>query len=318
MYLLFNGLILSIFVIGGLSLTFTYQVRFYFQELVFVLSALLMFYTGKRYLRSKELPVRYYFLAIFPLFFGIVVLLLMLHGIIQHSFFSRHFYQIGFGIELLLTALNLGERFNVVKAEKETAEEKQKLSEQVVHITSSFSSNVELRTACQVLAENIATFIQFDALFVFLRKAEMEEYHIPFYLNDSDLVEENLLQKMQTLIQENEYSEVEEIEDIREGIKHIIILPLTFKEKTGGYVLCFNRKERGVPSQTALDICANVVAQSSIALQKADLWTQLKESREKFGLLKEELDQFTYMVSHDLREPLRNDFKFYKSIGATL
>lgn len=310
--LFFNGLILSVLVIGALSLTFDYKVRFYFQELVFILTAALMFYTGLQYFRQKNLPVRYYFLATTPLFFGIALLLLMLNDWVAHDFLSQHLYQFGFGIELLLTSLNLGERFNLVKAEKETAEEKQKISEKIVNITSSFSSNVELRTACQMLAENVATFIRFDALLILLKQTESKDFTLPYQINEQGLINNELIEKVQDLVVENSYEKVEEIRQIKDNIRQTLIFPLSFKEQTGGYVICFNQQGDAVPSQTALEICANVIAQSSVALQRADLWTQLKESRVKFEALKEELDQFTYMVSHDLREPLRTIASFIK------
>lgn len=310
--LFFNGLILSILVVGSLSLTFDYAVRFFFQELFFIFTTALMCYSGLHYFRNKQLPIRYYFLAILPLFFGVLILIMMLNDFLEHNFFTQHFYQIGFGIELLLTSLNLGERFNLVKAEKETAEERQKISERIVNIASSFSSNVELKTACQALSENVATFIRFDALFIVLKQTDSTDFHTPYQINPDQLIGEDLLSKVQHKVTNKHFESVEEIKDINETIRQTLIFPLNFKEKTGGYVICFNKEGDAVPSQTALEICANVVAQSSVALQRADLWTQLKNSRAKFEALREELDQFTYMVSHDLREPLRTIASFIK------
>lgn len=97
--------------------------------------------------------------------------------------------------------------------------------------------------------------------------------------------------------------------------------------RTGAVVggLFFGHSEAGVFTQEAEDIVAGIAAQAAIALDNASLFDEAKRaseallrSNEQLKRLNDDLNQFAYSASHDLREPLRMVALYTQFLGRKL
>ena len=101
----------------------------------------------KRGIRSA----RFYLIAWTAFFIGVILSTLRVMGILPHNFITEYGMQIGSGLEMILLSLALADRINIMKKEKEEAQEEVITSQQIMVISLN-KSKEEIEDAHRLLS----------------------------------------------------------------------------------------------------------------------------------------------------------------------
>lgn len=95
----------------------------YLISFIVILFSPYMILVGITIFRQGFRPARFFLIAWSIFLVGLVIFILKSNGFIHHSLFTNAVMQIGSGIEAILLSLALGDRYNMIKKEKEDTQE---------------------------------------------------------------------------------------------------------------------------------------------------------------------------------------------------
>jgi len=143
-------MVLSVLLIFA-SLTLDYSLTILAGQLLPLSMILIAIPTAVLCLKRGNRAARFYLIAWSAFFIGVILSTLRIMGLIQHNVLTEHGLQIGSAFEMVLLALALADRINIMKIEKEEAQ--QKVIEQQQEIVQNLNrSNYEIEQAHRMLS----------------------------------------------------------------------------------------------------------------------------------------------------------------------
>lgn len=120
---LFKILMICAAMLTAASLTADYSITIVFGQVLPLACISLAIPTAIYCLKKGHRAARFYLIAWSMFFIGVVLSTLRVMGLISHNIITEHGLQIGSGFEMVLLSLALADRINIMKKEKETAQE---------------------------------------------------------------------------------------------------------------------------------------------------------------------------------------------------
>ncbi|HON78661.1 MAG TPA: 7TM diverse intracellular signaling domain-containing protein [Spirochaetota bacterium] len=120
---LFKILMVCAAILSAASLVVDYSITIVFGQLLPLACIALAIPTAIYCLIKGHRSARFYLIAWSMFFFGVVLSTLRVLGLISHNLITEHGLQIGSGFEMVLLSLALADRINIMKKEKEDAQE---------------------------------------------------------------------------------------------------------------------------------------------------------------------------------------------------
>lgn len=121
--ILFKILMICAALLSAASLIADYAITIVLGQLLPLACILLAIPTAVYCLIKGRRSARFYLIAWSMFFFGVVLSTLRVLGILSHTIITEHGLQIGSGFEMVLLSLALADRINIMKKEKEDAQE---------------------------------------------------------------------------------------------------------------------------------------------------------------------------------------------------
>jgi PAS domain S-box-containing protein len=137
------------------------------------------------------------------------------------------------------------------------------------------------------------------------KRAEVPVGHGPVSLENSP-VTAKVISSRKPMLQSKHSPELQEISDQssgRQAASSLMMVPMVSKQRTIG-VLSVHSYEPEVYSNDHLTLLQSIAHVTGIAIEKAQLYQETIEKSREIEARNKELDDFTYVVSHDLKEPL--------------
>lgn len=143
-----------------------------------------------------------------------------------------------------------------------------------------------------------------------------------FTVNDYPLIYHSTKEKRPFFLLKSEMIDSKENAFLIQRKCHsMIILPIYYDSQVSGYILFENCKEEKKWSEEETSFLQTLISNFSAALERQNyveslknLNTQLNESNHRLEISNKELEQFAYVASHDLQEPLRMITSFLTQI----
>ncbi|HPB82155.1 MAG TPA: 7TM diverse intracellular signaling domain-containing protein, partial [Spirochaetota bacterium] len=121
--ILFKILMICAALLSAASLIADYAITIVLGQLLPLACILLAIPTAVYCLIKGRRSARFYLIAWSMFFFGVVLSILRVLGMLSHTIITEHGLQIGSGFEMVLLSLALADRINIMKKEKEDAQE---------------------------------------------------------------------------------------------------------------------------------------------------------------------------------------------------
>ncbi len=102
-------------------------------------------------LKKGNRSARFYLIAWTAFFIGVILSTLRVMGLLPHNFITEYGMQIGSGLEMILLSLALADRINIMKKEKDEAQQEVITSQQIM-VTSLNKSKEEIEDAHKLLS----------------------------------------------------------------------------------------------------------------------------------------------------------------------
>jgi len=148
---LLKGLMVLSVILIIASLTVDYSITILAGQILPLSMILIAIPTAILCLKRGNRSARFYLIAWSAFFIGVILSTLRIMGLIQHNILTEHGLQIGSAFEMVLLALALADRINIMKMEKEEAQ-MEVIAKQQQIVDNLNRSNMEIESAHKLLS----------------------------------------------------------------------------------------------------------------------------------------------------------------------